>query len=71
MGRKIQNDYLIISYSKFLDLKFMDQFRSLLGSFSEFFFAFSIIFGIFITNFVILLFFSNFHFPTQENMSIY
>ena len=37
MGRKTQNDHLIISYSKFLDLKFMDQIRSLLGSFSEFF----------------------------------
>ena len=35
MGR--QNDYFIISYSKFLHLKFMDQLQSLIGSFSEFF----------------------------------
>ena len=35
MGHKMQNDHFIISYSKFLDLKFRDQFQSLLGLFSE------------------------------------
>ena len=35
MGCKTLNDHFIISYSKFLDLKFMGQFKSLLGSFSE------------------------------------
>ena len=36
MRRKTQNGRFIISYSKFLDLKFMDQFQSLLGLFYEF-----------------------------------
>ena len=43
MGWKTQNDDFIISYSKFLDLKFMDQFQSLLGSSSEMFSPFLLI----------------------------
>ena len=60
MGHKTQNGDLIISYSKFVNLKFMDQSQSLLGWFSEIF-----------TNFLILLiFFFNFCLSTQKNMSI-
>ena len=35
MEHKTQNDHFIISYSKFLYFKFMDQFQSLLVSFPE------------------------------------
>ena len=51
MGHKTQNGDLIISYSKFVNLKFMDQSQSLLGWFSEIF-----------TNFLILLIFFQFLF---------
>ena len=43
MGCKTQNDDFIISYSKFLDLKFMDQCQSLPGSSSEMFSPFLLI----------------------------
>ena len=66
MEHKTQNDHFIISYSKFLDLKFMNHFKSLLGSFSQICFAFSIIFGRFITNFVILLIFFKFLFTHSK-----
>ena len=41
-NKKTQNDHFIITYSKFPNLKLMDQFQSLLGSFSEFFSPFSL-----------------------------
>ena len=64
MGHKTQNGDLIISYSKFVNLKFMDQSQSLLGWFSEIF-----------TNFLILLIFFQFLFVNslkkkKTNMSI-
>ena len=64
MGR--QNDYFIISYSKFLHLKFMDQLQSLIGSFSEFFCFFHYFWQSYSKFCNFARFFSIFCLPTQK-----